>query len=153
MDFRGVTEDNVLEAVQKHGATPGGAACIQQEEAAAVESIENGLYITYIPQSLDMIPEAAVRANYEATQAQCCRVGSNSLCLCGHKLSDHKPVNKRTKSFIRPPKCEKGKCRCFGFNYMPSRPEECGQWWLPRRRDFDLTAWRKVPLNPFYLLE
>ena len=43
MDFRGVTEDNVLEAVQKHGATPGGAACMQQEEAAAVESIENGL--------------------------------------------------------------------------------------------------------------
>jgi hypothetical protein len=144
MDFRGVTEHNILEAVQTHGAAPGGVACMRAEGEAARESLETGLYITYIPQSIDMIAESSVRMNYEATKTQCCRVGSNSVCLCGHKLSDHKPVNKKSKSFIRPPKCDNGKCRCFGFNYMPSRPEECGQWWLPRRRDFDINAWKKV---------
>lgn len=146
MDFRGLTEDNVLQAVQSHGAAPGGVACMRMEEAAARESIETGLYITFVPQSIDMITESSVRMNYETTMTQCCRVGSNSMCLCGHKLSEHKPVKKKSKSFIQPPKCDKGKCPCFGFNYMPNRPEECGQWWLPRRRDFDISAWRKVEI-------
>jgi hypothetical protein len=43
---------------------------------------------------------------------------------------------------MRPPQC--GSCaRCPMFRYAPSRPEEVGQWHLPRRKDFDLKAWQQ----------
>jgi hypothetical protein len=141
MDMRGFDANSISDAVEVYGAAPGGVACLRGEDVAAQESIENGLYITWIPQSLDLIREEANRSRYEGND-QCCRVGPSSMCLCGHKLADHKEINKKS-SFIRPPKCGKSGCRCFGYSYMPSRPEECGQWWLPRRRDFDLKAWRK----------
>ncbi|CAE8630359.1 unnamed protein product, partial [Polarella glacialis] len=38
------------------------------------------------------------------------------------------------------PKC--GSCGCPGFRYIPRRPEEVGEWWLPRRRGFDVRLWR-----------
>jgi hypothetical protein len=141
MDLRGFDAERISEAVEVYGAAPGGVACLRGEDIAARESLESGLYITWIPKSTDMIREEANRLKYEGNE-QCCRVGTNSLCLCGHKLIDHKEINTKS-SFIRPPKCKSG-CRCYGYSYMPSRPEECGQWWLPRRRDFDLKAWKKV---------
>ncbi len=152
MDFRGVTVENISEAVNIHGAAPGGVACLRGEEEAAQESLENGLYITWGPKEdcFRLIREDSVREKYEGGREQCCRVGSLSVCLCGHKLIDHKEVHKKS-SFIRPPKCNKSGCRCFGFNYMPSRPEECGQWWLPRRKDFDLKAWRRVSTTAYSL--
>lgn len=147
MDLRGFDSEKISEAVEVYGAAPGGVACLRGEDIAAQESIENGLYITWNPKSIDLIREEATRVRYEQTNDQCCRISSHSLCLCGHKLLEHQQVIKKN-SFIRPPKCKSG-CRCFGYSYMPSRPEECGQWWLPRRRDFDLKAWRKrVQSNP-----
>ncbi|KAJ1433676.1 hypothetical protein B484DRAFT_298291, partial [Ochromonadaceae sp. CCMP2298] len=73
---------------------------------------------------------------------QCCRVGSASSCMCGHALSEHQPVaNTRSSGYIKPPRCTR--CRtCVGFNYAPSFPEECGQWWLARRGNFDISSWR-----------
>ena len=75
--------------------------------------------------------------------SQCCRVGSKSLCLCGHHLSIHLAVNvPKSASYIKPPSCQK--CRCGGFAYCPARPEECGQWWLPRRKEFTIPEWQEV---------
>ena len=28
------------------------------------------------------------------------------------------------------------------IRFVPTRPEECGMYWLPRRKDFDVTKWR-----------
>jgi hypothetical protein len=28
------------------------------------------------------------------------------------------------------------------FKFVPSRPEECGMYWLVRRKDFDVKSWR-----------
>ncbi len=28
------------------------------------------------------------------------------------------------------------------LRFVPTRPEECGMYWLPRRKDFDVTKWR-----------
>lgn len=33
-------------------------------------------------------------------------------------------------------------CACRRFAFVPRRPEEVGEWWLPRRRGFDVHAWR-----------
>lgn len=142
MDLRGFDGEKIAEAVEIYGAAPGGVACLRGEDIAAQESLQSGLYITWIPKSVELIREEANRQKYELGNEQCCRIGSNSLCLCGHLLREHQDIKKKS-SFIRPPKCSKSGCRCFGYSYMPSRPEECGQWWLPRRRDFDLKAWRK----------
>ena len=146
MDLRGITTENISEAVDVYGPSPGGIALLRGENIASQEAIESGLYVIWFPQSLDLIPEQANKERYQTNNEQCCRVGRASLCLCGHSLNEHKEVKSKSKGFIQPPKCKKNNCRCFGYSYMPSRPEGCGQWWLPRRRDFDLNAWRKVIL-------
>lgn len=65
--------------------------------------------------------------------------------MCGHPLKGHNPVNVSKKGgYIRPPTCRQHGCHCKGFAYCPIRPEECGQWWLPRRRDFDIETWIAV---------
>lgn len=143
MDLRSVQSDDILQAVQTYGPA-GGAQCIRKEVSAAQDSSDSGLYITWIPREFGDIRNEETREMYETRHQQCCRVGRGDVCLCGHSLSDHKPVNERSKSYIIPPKCMKKGCRCFAYNYAPTRPEETGQWWLPRRKDFDVRAWRKV---------
>ena len=31
---------------------------------------------------------------------------------------------------------------CGRYQYIPHRPEEVGEWWLPRRKGFQLKQWR-----------
>ncbi|KAB1279682.1 Protein FAM221B [Camelus dromedarius] len=38
--------------------------------------------------------------------------------------------------------CNVGQCRCLMFCFIPSRPEEVGEFWLKRRTTFDPRAWR-----------
>lgn len=38
--------------------------------------------------------------------------------------------------------CNVGQCRCLMFCFIPSRPEEVGEFWLKRRATFDPRAWR-----------
>lgn len=33
-------------------------------------------------------------------------------------------------------------CACRRFVFVPRRPEEVGEWWLPRRRGFNVHGWR-----------
>ena len=35
-----------------------------------------------------------------------------------------------------------GGCKCRGFAWVPSRPEDIGEFWFKRRRDFDVSTWR-----------
>ena len=43
------------------------------------------------------------------------------------------------KSVMLP--CKQGGCKCKGFSWIPSRPEEVGEFWFQRRRDFDPSTW------------
>ena len=38
--------------------------------------------------------------------------------------------------------CRQAGCKCKGFAWIPSRPEEVGEFWFARRRDFDPSTWR-----------
>lgn len=38
--------------------------------------------------------------------------------------------------------CTIPECKCQGFNFIPSYPEEVGEFWLRRRTGFDPTTWR-----------
>uniref|UniRef100_A0A8C8XGV0 Family with sequence similarity 221 member B n=1 Tax=Panthera leo TaxID=9689 RepID=A0A8C8XGV0_PANLE len=66
----------------------------------------------------------------------CFQIGDESKCFCGHLLREHQIV-----SDISVP-CNVGQCRCLMFCFIPSRPEEVGEFWLKRRATFDPRAWR-----------
>lgn len=115
--------NDVEAAVAAYGAAPGGQAMMKSEAKAAAEAAASGIYVTF----------------QSPNESECCRVQSNSSCLCGHALKSHE-APKGGGSRMKPPACTK--CACSKFRYAPTRPEECGQWWLPRRRDFNIKAWR-----------
>lgn len=142
------SREGIEEAQKRHGAAAGGRICMQNEDVAATEAIETGMYVTWIP--VEGAPLAATASDeVRSGSGQCCRVRSEASCVCGHKLANHAPVPPSTKAtFIKPPKCAVPKCGCRNFNYVPDRPEECGQWWLPRRKDFRIDEWRKVTEMP-----
>lgn len=128
--------------ISVHGVTPGGSSMMKAEAAAANESILSGLYVSWSPHPSIRLTSGAFQGIKDGTD-QCCRVGGQSRCLCGHSLASHKSCDVPRKiSYIKPPSCST--CKCSGYSYCPARPEECGQWWLPRRKDFDIKEWRKV---------
>ena len=72
-----------------------------------------------------------------AKKSECFRAGSNSKCFCGHLFKEHNKVigsKKINTSCLT--------CPCKSFMYIPTRPEEVGMWWLPRRKEFDVRTWR-----------
>ncbi|XP_058158055.1 protein FAM221B isoform X2 [Dasypus novemcinctus] len=93
----------------------------QWEKDATLNAIQTGLYIGWrCPHYL----------------WDCFRIGDESKCFCGHLLREHHII-----SDISVP-CSVGQCRCLLFCFIPSRPEEVGEFWLNRRATFDPKAWR-----------
>lgn len=114
-------EEAVLEGVKKYGPSAGGKAMMDFEYIHAKEALESGLYVTYYS---------------EAKKHECGRIGSQSMCFCGHMFPDHDiKVTKKKQSS----KCTQ--CKCKDFRWVPQRPEECGMWWLPRRKGFKVSEW------------
>lgn len=93
------------------------------EREAALEAAQSGVYIGW------RCPEF---------KWDCQRVGRSSKCFCGHLLTEHDKYNGHS---VRVP-CKQGSCSCKAFAWIPSRPEEIGEFWFQRRRDFDLSTWR-----------
>jgi hypothetical protein len=118
---------------------------LNMEILAADESIASGLYICWKPSPYATIPASAAD-EIKSGIGQCCRVGSISLCRCGHTLAEHQSVKKVKRGFIKPPTCAKCR-RCPGFTYSPSFPSETGQPWLLRRKVFNIQEWRQVKIE------
>jgi len=116
-------EEKITQAVKTFGLAPGAQKMMDAERLAAEEAVRTGLY--------------GVWRNPTSGHDFCGRIGPLSRCFCGHDYSEH--VWDKAKKKMRP-KC--GSCQCTGFQYMPRRPEEVGEWWLPRRRGFDVRLWR-----------
>jgi len=112
----------IEQAAVSYGVAPGAKAMMQAESRGAQRAVASGVYIVW---------------RSEKSGADCSRVASDSRCFCGHTLGGHKAVNKNNP---QPPACTS--CACRRFEYVPSRPEECGMWWLPRRKGFDVHSWR-----------
>ncbi|XP_069061764.1 protein FAM221B isoform X3 [Pleurodeles waltl] len=68
----------------------------------------------------------------------CFRLGDESKCFCGHLLKQHQSY---TGTSVKVP-CAVQRCRCPAYSFIPSRPEEIGEMWLRKRKDFDISAWR-----------
>ncbi|KAG3287508.1 hypothetical protein H1C71_011104 [Ictidomys tridecemlineatus] len=93
----------------------------QWEKDATLNAIQTGLYIGWrCPHYL----------------WDCFRIGDESKCFCGHLLREHHIISDITVP------CNVSQCRCLMFCFIPSRPEEVGEFWLKRRATFDPKAWR-----------
>ena len=109
--------ESIRNAVNRFGVAPGAQTMLNLEKVAAEFAISNGVYITWrLPQS----------------QQDCTRVGPGSKCFCGHFFEDHN-LSKKTNPCTS--------CRCNSFKFIPQRPEEVGEWWLPRRKEFDIRTY------------
>ena len=137
------TVQGIRQAAATSGIAPGPREIFQAETSAAHDSIASQLYVIFKPNPYAHLGACASEDVRNGT-GQCCRIGVLSVCSCGHQLKDHQPAKiPKSGGYIKPPGCKS--CRgCRGFAYVPFRPEECGQWWLPRRRDFNLKEWQQV---------
>jgi hypothetical protein len=109
---------------------------------AAEETVSTGLYISWIPH-YSCVFTSDVADEIRDGKGQCSRVGSSSVCLCGHLLLHHNPAKvPKSSGYVKPPTCKN--CRCQGFSYCPTRPEETGQVWLLHRKDFNINTWQTV---------
>lgn len=122
INYNTISEDGVLEGVKKFGPAPGAKKMMEWEYQHAKEAIDSGYYVTYWSERKNM---------------ECGRIGSNSKCFCNHLFSNHNQKGFGKKIDI---KCQQ--CPCKAYRFVPSRPEECGMWWLPRRKDFKVAEWR-----------
>ena len=95
----------------------------EPETKAAIRALETGVYVGW-------------RAPDQ--KWDCIRVADDSFCFCGHKLDVHKPYE-NSKSRVP---CLADGCSCKLFRFIPSRPEDVGEFWLKRRRNFDASKWR-----------
>ena len=111
----------VARAMNREDFAPRLKELFDPEREAALEAIETGIYIGW------RCPEF---------KHDCIRVGKSSKCFCGHLLSEHNSYHGNSVSVP----CRA--CVCKAFAFVPARPEDVGEWWLKRRRNFDLSTWR-----------
>jgi hypothetical protein len=115
------SEAGLVDALSMYGPAPGSKELLERERAAAEHTLRlTRVYVTWRGKD----------------GSECTRIGPTSLCFCGHNYDGHE-VNLKKNVFP----CRQSGCCCRRFEYMPSRPEECGEWWLPRRRDFDVRSY------------
>ncbi|XP_069778877.1 protein FAM221B-like isoform X2 [Narcine bancroftii] len=96
---------------------------LDPEGEAALNALKTGIYIGW------RCPDY---------KWDCIRVGIKSKCFCGHLLAEHE---KFTGTSARVP-CTAIGCQCRAFAFIPSRPEDVGEFWLRKRRNFDPSTWR-----------
>lgn len=94
------------------------------EREAALQAIHTSIYVGW----------RCLGNNFD-----CIRVGDNSKCFCGHQLNEHAKFTASRKQTLE---CLAQSCSCKQFAFIPSRPEEIGEWWLQKRPGFDLSSWR-----------
>ena len=115
-------EETILQVVREIGPGSGAAKMMTWEFKHAQESEMNGIYISWrSPKSKD----------------DCFRIGSMSRCFCGCLWSKH---NQQITGKKFNTSCKNCDCKMFAF--IPRRPEEVGQWWLVRRKGFNINQWK-----------
>ena len=58
-------------------------------------------------------------------------MGSKSLCICNHYFAEHDKIV-TSKKFSS--KCKT--CSCKSFAFIPTLPEEIGEYWIPHQKNF-----------------
>ncbi|XP_060055183.1 protein FAM221B [Erinaceus europaeus] len=115
----------VVDMIKARHREEGGAQVnlFQWEKTPTLNAMQTGLYIGWrCPHYL----------------WDCFQIRDDSKCFCGHLLKEHKII-----SDLAVP-CKVSQCHCHMFCFIPSRPEEVGEFWLKRRTTFDPKSWRAL---------
>jgi len=113
---RQLNEEALLPALRQYGPAVGAQKMLDKEMEAALHAIAGGTYIVL----------------RSTTGQECTRVGPSHRCFCSHTLGDHNLAHRRVPC---------AQCGCDAFQYMFERPEEIGEYWLVRRKDFNILTW------------
>ena len=116
-DMQPTTVEGVTAALKQHGPAQGAQQLLRREQEAAEAAAATGMYTVFRCEGSIEHPDF------------CTRVAPTALCFCGHTLQDHSH-----RRGVPGRQCSAGGCQCKGFRYIPFRPEEVGEWWLPRRK-------------------
>eukprot|EP01006_Ploeotia_vitrea_P059789 TRINITY_DN74788_c0_g1_i1.p1 TRINITY_DN74788_c0_g1~~TRINITY_DN74788_c0_g1_i1.p1 ORF type:complete len:392 (+),score=53.20 TRINITY_DN74788_c0_g1_i1:31-1206(+) len=116
MSAKNLEEDGILAALEQYGPAPGAQKMMDKEMQAALTAIDTGIYVVF----------------RSSTGEDCFRVAPTHSCFCGHTLSEHNNSKRRVPCL---------NCKCNLFQFMFSRPEEIGENWLVRRKNFDIRTW------------
>ena len=115
----------LVNTVKNNRMTKGTQGMMDNERLHAQEAIESGIYVNWSTISQG------------GKTIDCFRIGSNSMCICGHGFPCHdKILNKKKFSS----KCNK--CKCKAFKYIPVYPEEIGEYWIPFQKNFSYDTYR-----------
>lgn len=109
------------QALQTFGPAPGAKQMLEWEREAAEHALATGIYVTWQGKGGN----------------ECTRVRPTALCFCGHGYQQHRLDLARNSHG-----CKLKSCKCQRFEYIPTRPEECGEWWLPRRKEFNVHSYQ-----------
>ena len=115
----------LVNTVKNNRMTKGTQGMMDNERLHAQEAIESGIYVTWSTISQG------------GKTVDCFRVGSNSMCICGHTFPCHDKILTK-KKFSN--KCNK--CKCKAFKYIPVYPEEIGEYWIPFQKNFSYNTYK-----------
>ncbi|XP_075239919.1 protein FAM221B-like isoform X2 [Convolutriloba macropyga] len=113
---RAMHEDKFGERVQE---------LFEPEKRAALTALETGIYISW------RCPDFTW---------DCIRLNEENMCFCGHLLNQHKKFKADVPNTAVP--CQFHGCQCKAFNFMPSRPEDVGEFWHRKRPGFNPKTFR-----------
>ena len=115
----------LVNTVKNNRMTKGTQGMMDNERLHSQEAIESGIYVTWSTISQG------------GKTVDCFRIGSNSMCICGHGFPCHDKILTK-KKFSN--KCNK--CKCKAFKYIPVYPEEIGEYWIPFQKNFSYDTYK-----------
>ena len=115
----------LVNTVKYNRMTKGTQGMMDNERLHAQEAIESGIYVNWSTISQG------------GKTVDCFRIGSNSMCICGHGFPCHDKILTK-KKFSN--KCNK--CKCKAFKYIPVYPEEIGEYWIPFQKNFSYQTYK-----------
>lgn len=120
-----IQKDIIMNSVKSNKLSVGTRIMMDNELKHAKEALECGIYVTWTSK------------NSKGEVVDCFRIGSKSMCICGHPFSNHEKVLKKNKLAS---KCLT--CKCQAYNFIPQLPEEIGEYWIPYQKNFNYMTWK-----------
>jgi len=122
------TPEAVLAGLNQHGASIGAKKMMRWEFRHAKDALKSGIYVTLYN---------------DDRKYECSRIGKLSRCFCNHLYAKHKLKKLKNGRFGKNP-CQEENCKCGNYVFMYRRPEEIGQYFMTRRKGFDINDWRPL---------
>lgn len=121
-------EEQVTSGILRFGPSAQSKLMLGKEKEAAEYAVRHDTYVCWRNESAP-----------KSSRDFCCRVGPSHKCFCSHSLADHDAPRAGRRGQREAPKCLQ--CPCKAFQYVPNEPEEIGEHWISRRKDFVPGSW------------